>query len=166
MARATQQPAEPGEVSFWKLVVLSVLALGAGAFGHLVRCSSCGRGVPDHAIMRPCIYRAGSPQHACSPHVSCVAALHATSCMHACAPVHCLHAGSRAGFLAFNFQHIIQVSHIHLSLAHSHRTTAFCAFAGCRLTEDMQGGRRSTARALQHRLGFWPLTNPCMVGTQ
>ncbi|GAX79750.1 hypothetical protein CEUSTIGMA_g7191.t1 [Chlamydomonas eustigma] len=43
-----------------------------------------------------------------------------------------------AGFLTFNFHHIIKVSHIHLSLAHSHRTTAFCAFAGCKLTEDLQ----------------------------
>lgn len=38
-----------------------------------------------------------------------------------------------AGFLIFNFQHILAISHIHISLAHSHRTTAFCAFAGCKL---------------------------------
>ena len=54
----------------------------------------------------------------------------------ACAPACSAH----AGFLTFNFHHIIKVSHIHLSLAHSHRTTAFCAFAGCKLTGDLQGG--------------------------
>eukprot|EP00195_Chlamydomonas_chlamydogama_P006959 CAMPEP_0202890758 /NCGR_PEP_ID=MMETSP1392-20130828/1065_1 /ASSEMBLY_ACC=CAM_ASM_000868 /TAXON_ID=225041 /ORGANISM="Chlamydomonas chlamydogama, Strain SAG 11-48b" /LENGTH=281 /DNA_ID=CAMNT_0049574389 /DNA_START=136 /DNA_END=978 /DNA_ORIENTATION=- len=42
------------------------------------------------------------------------------------------------GFLTFNFHHIIKVSHIHVSLAHHHRTTAFCAFVGCKLTEDLQ----------------------------
>lgn len=43
-----------------------------------------------------------------------------------------------AGFLAFNFQHIMKVSHIHLSLSHSHRATAFCAFAGCKFHEDLE----------------------------
>ena len=44
-----------------------------------------------------------------------------------------------AGYFAFNFQHIMVVSHLsHLSLGHSHRTTAFCAFAGCK-TDGTQG---------------------------
>ncbi|KAG1671874.1 hypothetical protein FOA52_003441 [Chlamydomonas sp. UWO 241] len=41
-----------------------------------------------------------------------------------------------SGFLLFNFQHIVHVSHFHLSLHTSHRATAFCAFAGCK-SEDM-----------------------------
>lgn len=41
--------------------------------------------------------------------------------------------GLGCGFLAFNFQHILAISDVRLSLAHSHRSTAFCAFEGCRL---------------------------------
>eukprot|EP00798_Chlamydomonas_sp_ICE-L_P012331 gene12331-15505_t len=41
------------------------------------------------------------------------------------------------GFLAFNFHHILRVSHVHISLAHHHRSHAFCSFTGCNLIEDL-----------------------------
>ncbi|GLI68829.1 hypothetical protein VaNZ11_013371 [Volvox africanus] len=40
------------------------------------------------------------------------------------------------GFLTMNFHHILRTTHIHLSLAQHHKTTAFCAFAGCKLGVD------------------------------
>lgn len=42
------------------------------------------------------------------------------------------------GFLTFNFFLMLKVSHVHLSLAHHHRTTAFCAFIGCTYIDDMR----------------------------
>ncbi len=47
-----------------------------------------------------------------------------------------------AGFLVFNFSHILQVSHVHLSLTAHHKSTAFCAFIGtCKLGEEVAGRR-------------------------
>lgn len=40
------------------------------------------------------------------------------------------------GFLTFNFHYIISTSHVHISLAHHHKTTAFCAFIGCKLDPE------------------------------
>ena len=40
------------------------------------------------------------------------------------------------GFLTFNFHYIITTSHVHISLAHHHKTTAFCAFIGCKLNPE------------------------------
>ncbi len=45
------------------------------------------------------------------------------------------------GFLSFNMQHILKLTHIHISLAHSHKMQSFCAFIGCKLTEELQGAR-------------------------
>lgn len=45
------------------------------------------------------------------------------------------------GFLTFNFHYIINAAHIHVSLAHHHRTTAFCAFTGCKLGDGAHGER-------------------------
>ncbi|KAG1663396.1 hypothetical protein FOA52_011674 [Chlamydomonas sp. UWO 241] len=36
------------------------------------------------------------------------------------------------GLLAFNLQHIVQVSHSHFNLHETHRTNAFCVFAKCK----------------------------------
>lgn len=49
-------------------------------------------------------------------------------------------AAAMLGFLSFNFFSIIKVSHVHISIAHAHKTTAFCAFIGCKLgSEDSLG---------------------------
>lgn len=70
----------------------------------------------------------------------------------------------RTGFLAYNFQHIMRVSHIHLSLAHSHRTTAFCAFAGCRLTDNMEG-MKAGWHACTHACGHGAQKPPACLST-
>lgn len=36
------------------------------------------------------------------------------------------------GCLVYNFHTIITTSHFHISLAHQHKSTAFCAFLGSR----------------------------------
>ena len=52
------------------------------------------------------------------------------------------------GFLTFNFHWVLRAAHVHVSLSHHHRTTAFCAFTqSCKLSEHGQGKRRDLCKS-------------------
>lgn len=72
------------------------------------------------------------------------------------------------GFLAFNFHYILQASHIHITLAHHHRTTAFCAFSGCKLGGQGRGElawSTMLARVLPTQTGHLLILSCCCSAT-
>ncbi|KAG2499241.1 hypothetical protein HYH03_002820 [Edaphochlamys debaryana] len=62
------------------------------------------------------------------------------------------------GFLTMNFHHILKTTHIHLSLSHHHKASAFCAFTGCQM-EDPAVAAAAAAKAAADKLAAEQLAN-------